>query len=104
LAFRLRAEGKTVVYTGDAVNTPGLTDFAKGADVLIAECSFPDEYAEPYHLSPSEVGPMAEEAGVRHLVLTHFYPICDRYDILSAVSKWYSGPLTMAEDGLTLTV
>jgi ribonuclease BN (tRNA processing enzyme) len=104
LAFRLRAEGRTIVYTGDATNTPTLTDFARGADVLIAECSFPDEYAEPYHLSPSDVGPMAEEAGVGHLVLTHFYPVCDRHDIQAMVSKWFSGPITLAQDGLTLKI
>lgn len=104
LAFRLRAEGKTIVCTGDAIQTPELTGFARGADMLIAECSFPDELAEPYHLSPAQVGAMAEEAGARHLVLTHFYPVCDDYDIPFFVSKWYSGPVTMAEDGLTLTL
>lgn len=104
LAFRLRAGGKTLVCTGDATNAPALADLVRGADLLISECSFPDDLAEPYHLSPFQIGPMAETGGVRRLVLTHFYPICDRYDIQSAVAKWYSGPVTMAEDGLTLTL
>lgn len=104
LAFRLRADGKTVVCTGDATNTPALAEFVRGADLLIAECSFPDDLAEPYHLSPFQIGPMAEAGGVRHLLLTHFYPVCDGQDIRSAAVKWYSGPVTMAEDGLTLTL
>lgn len=104
LAFRLRADGKTLVYTGDANAVPGLAAFARGADVLVAECSFPDEYAEPYHLTPTSAGTLAEEARVKHLVLTHFYPPCDRVDVASMTAKVYSGKITVAQDGLILRV
>ncbi len=104
LAFRVRAEGKTLVYTGDAVAGERLVAFARGADLLIAECSFPDECAEPYHLTPSSAGTLAEEARARHLVLTHFYPPCDRVDVASIAAKVYSGKITVAQDGLALRV
>lgn len=104
LAYRLRAEGKTLVYTGDAVAGDRLVAFARGADMLIAECSFPDDLAEPYHLTPTSAGMLAEQAGAAHLVLTHFYPPCDRADVASVAGKVYSGIITVAQDGMTLRV
>jgi len=104
LAFRLRAEGKTLVYTGDASPGEHLVSFAREADLLIAECSFPDESAEPYHLTPTSAGTLAEEARVKHLVLTHFYPPCDRVDVAAVAAKVYSGPITVAQDGLVLRI
>lgn len=104
LAFRLRAEGKTLVYTGDAAAGDRLASFARGADMLVAECSFPDDLAEPYHLTPTSAGMLAEKAGAAHLVLTHFYPPCDRVDVASIAAKAYSGKITVAQDGLLLRV
>ena len=107
LAFRVAAEGKTVVYTGDAIATPALAEFARGADLLIAECSFPEDSKQPskaFHLSPSQIGAIAEGAGARRLLLTHFYPECDGLDIVGQTAKWYSGPITIAEDGLRFVV
>lgn len=104
MAFCLKAEGKKIVYTGDAAATARLAGFSERADLLIAECSFPDEYAVPNHLSPGQIGPIAEQAGVRHLLLTHFYPECENADVGQQVSKWYSGPVSLAYDGMRLNV
>jgi len=104
LSFSLKAEDKKIVCTGDAAATARLAQFSEGADLLIAECSFPDEFAKPYHLSPADIGPIAEQAGVRHLLLTHFYPECEEADVRQQVSKWYSGPVTLAYGGLRLDV
>lgn len=104
LAFRLHAEGKTLVYTGDAIPDARLATFARGADVFIAECSFPDDLAEPCHLTPTSAGTLAEEAGAKHLVLTHFYPPCERVDVAAVAAKVYSGKITVAQDGMTLRV
>jgi ribonuclease BN (tRNA processing enzyme) len=92
------------VYTGDAAPTARLAEFSDGADLLISECSAPDEFAGPHHLAPADIGPMAEQARVRHLLLTHFYPECDRADIRQQVSKWYSGPVSLAHDGMRLEI
>ncbi len=104
LAFCLTAEGKRIVYTGDAVATARLAEFSEGADVLIAECSFPDEFAGPGHLSPKDIGPIAEQARVRHLVLTHFYPECEGVDIRQQVAKWYSGRVSLAHEEMHLEI
>jgi ribonuclease BN (tRNA processing enzyme) len=47
---------------------------------------------------------MAAKAGVRKLMLTHFYPECDRADIAAECRKTYDGPLVLAEDLMEITV
>ena len=81
-----------------------LATIAQGADVLICESAFPDEMKVPGHLTPSLAGEIASQAGVRKLVLTHFYPECDRVDVSAQCRKTYGGPLVLAEDLLEIQV
>ncbi len=99
LAYKITgADGKTIVYSGDTDFTENLVALAKGADLLICEAAFPVEYKVPGHLTPPEAGLMAARAGVRSLVLTHFYPECDQADMLGQCRQTWSGPLALAED------
>ena len=56
------------------------------------------------HLTPSLAGEIASAARVKKLVLTHFYPECDRADISDQCRKTYSGPLILAEDLMRINV
>jgi ribonuclease BN (tRNA processing enzyme) len=56
------------------------------------------------HLTPGIAGSIAEEACVKHLVLTHFYPECDDVDIEKECRKTYTGLLTIGSDLLEITV
>ena len=49
-------------------------------------------------MTPGLAGEIATRANVRKLVLTHFYPECDKADIFSQCRKTYKGPLILAED------
>ena len=51
------------VYSGDAAFCPELIELGRGADALILECSYPDEYASahPDHLTPSQAVRIAAE-------------------------------------------
>ncbi len=104
VAYRVTAAGRSVVYSGDALYVPELVALGRGADLLILECSFPDQLAEPYHLSPASVGRIACETGARHVVLTHFYPICRVEEIEAQARLAFDGPLTLAYDGLVLVL
>ena len=73
-AYRFEAEGHSVVFTGDADYSDSLVMLATGADVLIADCSFPNDMKREGHMTPAECGRVAREAGVRTLVLSHIYP------------------------------
>jgi ribonuclease BN (tRNA processing enzyme) len=99
IAFRIESpEGVSVVYSGDTDYSQSLIELASGADLMICECSLPDAVKVTGHLTPSLAGDMAAKAGVRKLVLTHFYPECDDADIVSECRRTYSGPLILAAD------
>ena len=79
-------------------------ELARGADLLILECSFPDEEAIAGHLTPSEAGDIATRAGAKKLLLTHFYPEILTTDIEAQCRKTYQGDLVLASDLLSLSV
>ncbi|MEW6672757.1 MAG: MBL fold metallo-hydrolase [Thermodesulfobacteriota bacterium] len=103
IAFRIEsADGISVVYSGDTDYSENLIDLAVGADILICESALPDELKAEGHLTPSLAGKIAAAAGVRKLVLTHFYPECDTADIEGQCRKTYAGPLVLARDLLQI--
>ena len=104
LAYRLAIGGRSLVYSGDTDECPALEALAAGADLLILECSMPDERKVAGHLTPTECGRIAAAAGCRHLVLTHFYPAFQGVDIRGRVRRAFRGRLTLARDFTTLNV
>jgi len=81
-----------------------LGEWARGADVLLCECSLPVAMAIPTHLTPEQCGALAAAALPKQLVLTHFYPPVERVDIRALVATHYAGPVTLAVDGLMLDI
>jgi ribonuclease BN (tRNA processing enzyme) len=105
LAYRITDSfGKTIVYSGDTDVSENLVAIARLADVFICESAFPDEMKKAGHLTPSEAGRIATEAGVRKLVLTHFYPECDMTDMMGQCRKTFKGDLVIAEDLMSILV
>jgi ribonuclease BN (tRNA processing enzyme) len=99
LAYRITGpDGRSIVYSGDTDLCDNLVTLAKGVDVLICESALPDEIKVPGHLTPSLAGRIASQAGVKKLVLTHFYPECDAVNVSEQCRKAYHGPLVLAED------
>lgn len=96
--------GQNLVYSGDTDYSNALIDLARFCDLLILECAYPDDFKKPGHLTPSDAARIAKQACPGKLVLTHFYPVCEDYDILSAVRKLYSGDVLMAEDLLEINI
>lgn len=105
LAFRITAaDGASMVYSGDTDACENLVSLAKDADVLICESALPDGMKVAGHLTPSLAGDIATRAGVKKLVLTHFYPECDNVDMAAQCRKTYAGPLLLAEDLMEITL
>ena len=98
------SQGRRLVYSGDTDYCPPLAAFARDADLVIMECSFPEGTEHTGHLTPSKAGKMAREAGCRKLLLTHFYPACKGQDLLTPCRRFFDGPVLLAEDGLKLSV
>jgi ribonuclease BN (tRNA processing enzyme) len=74
LAYRLEAEDKVIVYSGDTEPCQRVAALAKGADLLIHECSFPEPFDVTNHTTPKKLGNLIKNQGVKRVVLTHLYP------------------------------
>ena len=99
LAFSLKTNDGRLVYTGDTGPGEALGDWARGCDLLVAECSLPDDMALDIHLTPRQAGALAARAGAKRLVLTHLYPPVEAVDIAAQVAESFSGPVVIARDG-----
>ena len=77
---------------------------SKNTDLLILECSFPDNEKVEGHLTSSLCGRIAAKANVKKLVLTHFYPECDKVDIKKQCSKEFDGKIILAKDFMKINV
>lgn len=102
LAFRVEAEGRSLVYSGDTDESESLVALAQGTDLLVLEAANP--FKVPGHLTPPEAGRLAARAGARRLLLTHFYPPCDEVDVLALAAQEFPGEIRRAEDGLRINV
>ncbi len=102
IAYRIEKNGKSITYSGDTDTCESLVKLATGTDIFICESAMPDDLKMSNHLSPSSAGRMAKKAGVKKMVLTHFYPECDKTDIAKECRRTYDGELVLAEDLMTL--
>jgi ribonuclease Z len=104
LCYRFEFGGRILAYSGDASVHGDLVRVARGADLLLCECSLPDGWNVEDHLCPADVGAIAREAGVGRVVLTHLYPPSQNADIVGQVRRSYGGEVALAADGWTGTV
>jgi ribonuclease BN (tRNA processing enzyme) len=93
--------GCSLVYSGDTGFSKNLITLAINTDLFICESALPDHLEVPGHLTPSLAGKIATQAKVSFLVLTHFYPECDQFDIAKQCRRTYNGTLVLAEDLMT---
>lgn len=105
LAIRLTdSNGVSAVYTSDTGYSEELASFARGADVLILECSFWRNKPTAKHLELVDAMRLAQLAEPRRLLLTHLYPEWDGMDIESKAKELWPGRTIAAHDGLRLDV
>lgn len=133
--FRIEAEGKVLVFSGDTKPCDGIARLAQGADLLIHECTFPESFIEHRrksgvgtfsHTSPTELGRLASDCGVKQLVATHIghfdslSPVLRRAAgkhlpvelmgphqidaVFTDIRQTYQGQLHIAKDLLTITI
>lgn len=102
LAYRVEHGGRALVYTGDTEPSEKLFTFAKGADMLIHECSFPLGFTTTNHTTPDMLTAMMEKVAleVKQLVLTHFYPHMQGHEeeALTHIRKYFKAKVSMAVD------
>jgi ribonuclease BN (tRNA processing enzyme) len=104
IAYRIEAEGKTMVYTGDAKENPALVAIAHNADAFVCECAFPRGYPTDDHMTADAVGRVARAARVKCVILNHLYPPALQVDIIAQVRAEFAGDILVAEDGMRVSV
>jgi len=121
LSFRFDMPGRSIVYTGDTGPSAAVEALAAGADVLVAEVMDPDlalaalrvsaphlppmalglveQHFRRQHLSPTEVGRMANRSQVKELVLTHnALPDAALAAAKKAIAAEFKGRIIFAKD------
>jgi len=84
LMYRITDGARTLCYTGDTNTVDGLTDFALGTDLLLADGLFPTAAwteGKP-HLSAAHCAQLAQDTGAKQLVITHLNPAIDPETLL----------------------
>lgn len=104
LGFRIESGGKALVYSGDTDVCENIVELGRGADVLILDCSFPDEMKVQGHLIPSEAAEIAKACNCKRLLLSHLYPVCQEEKIVNQAKKEFKGPISVACDLMQLSV
>jgi ribonuclease BN (tRNA processing enzyme) len=103
--LRLTAGGKVLAYTGDTGPCRELADLAHGADLFLAEATYPDVVpAEDarYLSSARQAGEWATKAGAGRLMLTHLWPGTFAVHAEAAARGAYAGPVEVAREEETV--
>lgn len=87
--------GASLAYSGDTGICDQLVELARGVDVFLCEASWTHSPKHPpdLHLSGTEAGMVAAQAGVRELLLTHIPPWTSREDVISEAKAEFDGPV-----------
>ncbi|MEU3844173.1 ribonuclease Z [Streptomyces sp. NPDC028635] len=102
--------GQRFAFVMDTRLCDGVHALAEGCDLLVIESTFLDEdarlAADHGHLTAGQAARVARDAGVRHLVLTHFsqrYAEPEEFE-RQARAAGFEGELTVAHDLLRVPV
>jgi ribonuclease BN (tRNA processing enzyme) len=98
LAYRVETSDGSIVFSSDQNGTdPKFVDFARNANVLIMHLAIAAGATSPLHAAPAVVGRIAQEAGVKRLILSHITQF-DLEAAIADVKKSYTGALTVGAD------
>ncbi|MGZ3585143.1 MAG: MBL fold metallo-hydrolase, partial [Ktedonobacterales bacterium] len=105
VGVRLELPGGAIAYTSDTQPTPSVAELAKGASMLITECTFLQsgvQYARSSkHTTALEAGQEAATSGVATLALVHI-GVGDATDAARAeAAQSFSGEILIPNDGDT---
>ncbi len=103
IAYKFTEKNKSLVISGDCGYDDKLAIFSNKANVLMLECSFPDNMETKGHLTPKECGLIAQKAKARKLILTHLYPTSPEKIRLNQAKKIFKNTI-LAEDFMEIEI
>lgn len=106
--MRLTAGGRVLAYTGDTGPSADIVTMAEGADVLLAEATFPERVLPPedapFLTTARQAGGYAARAEVRRLLLTHLWPDTSPPAAVAAARDAYDGPVGVVAPDMAVEV
>lgn len=108
VGVRLELPAGTIAYTCDTQPTPNIAELARGAHMLITECTFlhaNEQYARASkHTTAFEAGQIAAKSDVATLALVHL-GVGDALDAARAeAAQSFTGEILIPDDGHVLDV
>jgi ribonuclease BN (tRNA processing enzyme) len=109
LAFRVASDRETIVFSSDqTLASPGYTDFARNASLLVLHMALPEGATSgtTLHATPGRIGEFATEADAQAVLLSHFMArsLQDLDGNTALVRDAYAGEVIVAEDLLCVTI
>lgn len=129
VGYRFDYKGRSVVVSGDTSKSANLERFAEGVDLLVHEALSPELMGVigsaadkagvtsiatiaidvlDYHATPVEAAETAATVGAGHLLYYHIVPPMPFPGLasvfLEGVSEAYDGPVTLGEDGTSISL
>ena len=123
LGYRFDFKDRSIVFSGDTAPIEAVAEMAKGADVLVHETMYVPAvetairagiangmpttfdafmaHMKADHTPSEDVGRIAQEAGVKTLVLSHLTPAIDSIDDetwRAPVAKYFKGEIIVGKD------
>jgi ribonuclease Z len=93
-----------IAFSSDTSPGPEFRRISRGSTIIIHECGGLDKDRDWVHgighSTARDAGELADHAGTRHLILTHFPrpEFADPRDLLSEAKQYFHGTVTLAED------
>lgn len=105
-AMRAEFQGASICYSADTAPSEAVEELARGCSLFLCESALGLSREEGLrgHLSATEAGEMAQRAGVRRLMLTHYGSDYAPGELEDAAETMFKGPCAVADDGTELTV
>lgn len=95
---------KKFVYSGDMDENENIKRLVANADAFLCECSFPDAHYCPGHMTPSSVARVTKNAGVKKIILTHFYPAWNNANLEDELAPLKNENVILSEDGMEIEI
>lgn len=98
-AVCVEVNSKKFVYSGDTLPNAGLVEFASNADLFVCEAGLlerDEKLLRITHLTAREAAQIAEDAGVKRLLLTHFLPDVKLEYYVNEAMSVYNGIMEIA--------
>ncbi len=125
-AYRFDSQDKCIIFTGNTGPSDKVEKLSKGCDILVAEVGKVEEvialqekngtwnmktsdektswikHMREEHMTPRQVGELAERSGVKLLIMSHLLPssdINDSYErFKTEASQFFKGEIVVAKD------